>query len=120
MKNKTLTKVEQELENITNQLEILRIEYENNRKSLLRKREKVISNNNHKKVEVTKEKNCINTFKIGQRVQITNNYSRDYGVSGKGIIGIVYQVNKIQVSLKAESNQKYYTRSYKNLVLLDE
>jgi regulator of replication initiation timing len=130
MRNKTsksLTSTKQQLEDITTQLEALQIEYNNKRKKLLDQRIKLISEKKNERILTSKsttnskviatEKH--NTFKIGQRVKIINNYSGDYGESGKGIIGIVYQVNKIQVSLKSESNQKYYTRSYKNLLLIE-
>jgi ribosomal protein L21E len=125
--SKSLISTKQQLEDITTQLEALQIEYDNKRKKLLDQRTKLISKNSNKRTLLSKSTNNNkvidtskhNTFKVGQRVQITNNYSGDYGVNGKGTIGIVYQVNKIQVSLKSESNQKYYTRSYKNLLLLE-
>ena len=130
MKNKTsksLTSTKQQLEDITSQLETLRIEYDNNCSKLLKQRAKLVSNRTNSKRLIPKstinskviDTSKRNTFKVGQRVRITNHYSGDYGESGKGIVGIVYQVNKIQVSLKSESNQKYYTRSYKNLILLE-
>jgi hypothetical protein len=125
--SKSLISTEQRLKDITTQLETLQIEYNNKRKKLLDQRIKLISKKKNERIltskSMTNSKVIItekrNTFKVGQRVKIINNYSGDYSESGKGIIGIVYQVNKIQVSLKSESNQKYYTRSYKNLLLVE-
>ena len=102
-------KVDKEISDITSQLEKLEIVYNTNRNKLLEQRRKLL----------VKEKNKNkNPFKVGQRVRIINNYTRDYGTVSQGLIGTITKVNKVQVNLLADNNY-YYTRSYKNLELVE-
>lgn len=103
-----------DIESITNQLERLKIDYETNRNKLLLKKNKLILEKS-----LQKQSNRDNPFNIGQRVIICNNYSGDYGTSAKGIIGIVTKVTKVQVHLKSETNGRIYSRSFKNLQLIE-
>jgi hypothetical protein len=105
---------ESDIESITSQLEQLRIDYENNRNKLLKKRNKLIVEKSSKK-----QLDQVNPFKIGQRVIICNNYSGDYGTNAKGTIGRVTRVTKVQVQLKSETNGRIYSRSFKNLQLIE-
>jgi hypothetical protein len=105
---------ESDIDDITDQLQQLKIDYENNRKNLLKKRNKLIAQKLSKK-----QSDQDNPFKIGQRVIICNNYSGDYGTNAKGTIGEVTRVTKVQVQLKSETNGRIYSRSFKNLQLIE-
>ena len=101
--------IDKEISDITSQLKDLKIVFEKNRSKLITKQRLLLLKK--------KDKEKSNPFKVGQRVRIINSYSGDYGTNGKGIIGTITKVNKIQVNLKAD-NDKYYTRSFKNLELV--
>ena len=101
--------IDKEISDITSQLKDLKIVFEKNRSKLITKQRLLLLKK--------KDKEKSNSFKVGQRVRIINSYSGDYGTNGKGIIGTITKVNKIQVNLKAD-NDKYYTRSFKNLELV--
>ena len=103
--------VDKQISELTSQLDKLEIEYNNNRSKLLKQRRQLLLR--------TKKSSKGNTFKIGQRVRIINNYSGDYGNNNRGLIGTVIKVNKVQVNLKAD-NGLYYNRSYKNLELIEK
>lgn len=104
--DKRSKKVDKEISDLTSQLEQLEIEYNTNRNRLIERRKKLLVNKKS------------NPFKVGQRVRITNNYTRDYSNNSQGLVGTVTKVNKVQVNLKGDNNL-YYTRSYKNLELIE-
>jgi hypothetical protein len=91
-----------DIESITNQLEQLKIDYENNRNKLLLERNKLLTKKKKQSIQD-------NPFKIGHRVIICNNYSGDYGTNAKGVIGTVTKVTKVQVHLKSETNGRIYS-----------
>lgn len=101
------------IDEITKELRKLKIDYESQRTRLIQRRNALL---------IQKQRTDIvesNPFQIGQRVIICNNYSGDYGSNSKGTIGVVIKVTKIQVHLESESNGRVYSRSYKNLKLVD-
>jgi hypothetical protein len=98
--------IDKELSDITSQLKQLEIAYKSDRSKLETRQRSLLI----KKKE--------NPFKIGQKVRITNTYSGDYGRNSKGRVGIVTEVKKVQVTIRATDGY-YYTRSYKNLELVD-
>jgi ribosomal protein L21E len=121
--NKSITS-EQELDEITTKLDQLQIEFDRKKAELLVKREQIIKRSNKDRLlrnkDLVQSNILLNTYKVGQKVRINNNYSGDHGVSSKGVIGTVIKVNKIQVNIKDTKTNKYYTRSYKNISLVNE
>jgi preprotein translocase subunit YajC len=120
---------QQELEEITSKLDQLQIEFDRKKTELLIKRERIIEQSNKDRLlrnknkctkDLVQSKILINPYKVGQKVRINNNYSGDHGVSSKGIVGTIIKVNKIQVNIKDTETGKYYTRSYKNISLVNE
>jgi ribosomal protein L21E len=126
--NEKSTTSQQELDEITSKLDQLQIEFDRKKTDLLIKREQIIERSNKDRLlrnknrctkDLVQSKVLINPYKVGQRVRINNNYSGDHGVSSKGIIGTIIKVNKVQVNIKDTETNKYYTRSYKNISLVD-
>jgi preprotein translocase subunit YajC len=120
---------QQELDEITSKLDQLQIEFDRKKTELLIKREQIIERSNKDRILRNKNKSTkdlvqsnspINPYKVGQRVRINNKYSGDHGVSSKGVIGTIIKVNKVQVNIKDTESGKYYTRSYKNISLVDQ
>ena len=67
-----------EINDLTRQLESLKIDCENNRNKLLQKKNRLLS-----KKASNQDINRVNPFNIGQRIIICNNYSGDYGTNTK-------------------------------------
>jgi hypothetical protein len=120
---------QQELDDITSKLDKLQLEFDRKKSELLLERKRIIdhSNKNHlirnkdKYSSGSNQKNIlVNHYKVGQLVRINNDYSGDYGISSKGTIGTIIKVNKVQVNIKNKETGKYYTRSYKNISLVEE
>jgi hypothetical protein len=101
------------IDEITEELRKLEIDYESKRARLIQRRNSLLIQKERS------DKKQSNPFKIGQRVIICNNYSGDYGVNSKGVIGIVTRVTKVLVHLESETNGRGYSRSYKNLKLVE-
>jgi uncharacterized NAD(P)/FAD-binding protein YdhS len=100
------TKIDREIQNLINELEDLRIEFNTKSDIITRKLTRLRRQVN----KTQKEQFITDELEIGELVRITNSYKGQ-----KGTTGIIERITEKQVTIRNQNSNIRYTRSKKNV-----
>lgn len=108
MSEEDRARTQQEIDDLTEDLRVLTLQFTRGTTRI-----------NNRLVRLTNQLNNTepNTFRVGDTVEITNNYR-----GNRGVQGIVTKVTKKQVTLREQrgNNTAFHTRSYKNVRVIND
>lgn len=106
-----MTRNSREINDLTEQLEELTIQYQEESRRLRQRIERLRAS------ERNNETSRTNPYRVGDIVTITNNYQGNYGVTG-----VVVRVTRTRVTIEEHRDSEIYThtRSFTNVRLYEE